>query len=139
MYNQHTIVGHVGHDPDIQTTQKGVRVANITVATNDKWTDKQGIKRERVEWHRVAVFGPLVDSFIVRYVKQGDLIFVQGSSYTQTLRDNQGKERESKNITVGATGVFRLLKSKIGRRYEDELILDEGEAPTMPLNPDIPF
>ena len=70
--NQVQLIGNVGQAPEIRSTQSGSNVATISIATSESWKDKSsGEKKEKTEWHRVVVFGPLVDSVIAKYVVKG--------------------------------------------------------------------
>ena len=75
--NKVMLIGNVGQDPEIRATRSGKRVANVSLATNRTWTDEGGQRQEKVEWHRLAFFGAVVD-VIERFVKKGDRLYVEG-------------------------------------------------------------
>jgi len=91
--NQVTIIGNLGRDPEIRTFPNGDQVANISVATTDKWKDKQtGDLREATEWHRVQVFGRLAE-IAGQYLRQGSQVCIQGSLRTRKYTDQGGVEK----------------------------------------------
>lgn len=96
--NQVQIIGNLGNDPDIRYTQGGTAVANISVATTEKWKDKQsGELKEQTEWHRVVFFGKLAE-IVGEYLKKGASVFVQGRLQTEKWTDNNGVDRYTTKI-----------------------------------------
>lgn len=75
--NKVTLIGNVGDTPEIRTAGSGTRIAKVSLATNRKWKDKDGNKREETEWHKLTFFGGVVD-VVERYVDKGDKIAVEG-------------------------------------------------------------
>lgn len=98
--NKVCLLGNVGNEPDIRFMQNGDCVANLSVATNEKWSDKQtGEKKEHVEWHKVVVFGKLAE--IIRdYVKKGSKIYIEGQNKTRKWVDQSNVERYSTEVVV---------------------------------------
>jgi single-strand DNA-binding protein len=79
MLNKATIIGNLGADPEIRSMRSGERVANLRVATEERWKDRQtGDKKSRTTWHRVTVFGKGNVEFLEKYVGKGDTVFVEG-------------------------------------------------------------
>ena len=98
--NKVTLIGNVGNDPEIRATSSGARVAKLSLATNRSFQDRSGQQQERTEWHRLTVFGRLVD-VIEQWVKKGDRLYVEGRiEYSQT-QDDQGGTRYWTDIVVG--------------------------------------
>ena len=82
--NKVMLIGNVGNDPEIRATSSGARVCKLSVATNRKWADRNGGQQEKTEWHRLTVFGRLVD-VVEQWVKKGDSLYVEGRvEYSQT-------------------------------------------------------
>jgi single-strand DNA-binding protein len=78
------LIGNVGNDPEIRATSGGTRVAKLSLATNRSWPERSGPTQEKTEWHRLTVFGRLVD-VIEQWVKKGDRLYVEGRiEYSQT-------------------------------------------------------
>lgn len=100
MLNKVQLIGNVGQDPEIRSMNSGDRVANLSIATSEKWKDKNsGEKKERTEWHRVVVWGPLVD-VIDNYVNKGDRLFLEGQLQTRKWQDQSGNDRYSTEVVL---------------------------------------
>lgn len=108
--NKACLIGNVGKDPEIRTMNSGDRVANLSIATSDKWKDKQsGEQKERTEWHRIVVWGGLVD-VVDRYVKKGMKLYVEGKIQTRKWTDQAGVEKYSTEIVLQGFGaVLEML------------------------------
>jgi single-strand DNA-binding protein len=99
--NRATIVGYVGHDPEVRTFNDGNRSASFSVATNETWVDKaSGERTSRTEWHRVVIRAPGLIDVVSRYVRKGDRIFVEGALQTRQWKDQYGGERTTTEIVV---------------------------------------
>ena len=83
--NKVMLIGNVGNDPEIRSTQSGARIAKVSLATNRSWTDRNsGQKNEKTEWHRLTFFGRLVD-IVEQWVNKGDRLYIEGRiDYSQT-------------------------------------------------------
>ena len=93
--NRVEIIGNLGADPEIRSTTSGVRVATLSVATNRRWTDKQGQTQEKTEWHRVICWDRLAE-ICERFLKRGDRVYVDGSI---EYRQFEGQDGQTKYIT----------------------------------------
>lgn len=99
--NKVTLVGNVGRDPEIRTTQDGKEIASITLATSESWKDKNsGERKERTEWHRVVVFSDGLVNIIKNYVKKGSKLYIEGALQTRKWVDNSGVERYTTEIVL---------------------------------------
>jgi single stranded DNA-binding protein (ssb) len=107
--NKVTLIGRLGQDPEIRYTQSGSAVANATIATNDFWTDKQGEKQERTEWHSLMLWGKLAD-LAQSYLKKGSHIFVEGRLLTRDWEDQQGQKHYKTEVVVTT---MQFLDSRI--------------------------
>lgn len=117
--NKVTLIGNVGKDPEIRYTQSGDPIANFSLATSEKWTDKSGQKQEKTEWHRVEVFGKTAQ--IVRdYVTKGKPVYIEGSIRYDEYTDKDGIKRNVTKITVSGFNSRLLLLGSRG----------EGGAPS---------
>jgi len=98
--NRAIVVGNLGKDPEVRYTQGGQPVANFTVATNEKWTDKtSGQLQERTEWHRIVVWGKLAE-ICGEYLKKGRQAFIEGRLQTREWTDKEGKKQYSTEIVA---------------------------------------
>jgi single-strand DNA-binding protein len=92
MRNKVQLIGHVGQEPEIKTFDGGKKVATITIATNDYYTNDKGEKVEQTEWHRVSAWGKLAD-IIEKYVDKGKEIAVEGKLSHRSYDDKEGNKR----------------------------------------------
>jgi len=98
--NKVILIGNLGRDPEIRYTQSGDPIANFSLATNEKWTDKSGQRQERTEWHRVEVFGKQAQ--VVRdYCQKGRQLYVEGQIRYDEWTDKEGNKRNTTKIRVG--------------------------------------
>ncbi len=89
--NKVILIGNLGKDPEVRYTPSGQAVANFTIATNEAWTDKQGQKQERTEWHRIVVWGKLAE-LCGQYLAKGRLAYVDGKLQTRSW-EKDGQQR----------------------------------------------
>ena len=96
--NRVTLVGNLGRDPEMRTMPSGDQLANVTIATTDKWKDKQsGEMKEATEWHRVVFNGRLAE-IAGQYLRKGSQVYVEGSLRTRKWTDQSGVEKYSTEI-----------------------------------------
>jgi single-strand DNA-binding protein len=95
------LIGNLGKDPEIRSTSDGREVANLVLATNESWTDKNsGERKDRTEWHRVVCFNPGLVNVIKNYLRKGSKIFIEGQLQTRKWQDQQGQERYSTEVIL---------------------------------------
>lgn len=99
--NRVIIIGTVGRDPEIRTTNSGDRIANLSVATSERWKDQSGERKERTEWHKVVIMNDRIADVAEKYVKKGSLIHIEGKLQTRKWTDQQGVEKYSTEVVVG--------------------------------------
>jgi len=146
--NRVELIGNVGKDPEIKTTQAGMKIVNLTLATSESWTDKaSGEKKERTEWHRVVVFNDGLAGVIEKYVRKGSKIFVEGQLQTRKWTDQSGADRYSTEVVLQSfRGQIILLGERGGGgdRSENPAPRETtrpaaASTPQDDLNDDIPF
>ena len=99
--NKVILVGNLGQDPEIRSTQDGREIANFSLATSESWKDKNsGEKKEKTEWHRVVVFSQGLIGVIKNYVKKGTKLYIEGSLQTRKWTDAQGVEKFTTEIVL---------------------------------------
>ncbi|WP_027994573.1 single-stranded DNA-binding protein [Simplicispira psychrophila] len=109
--NKVIIVGNLGKDPEMRTFPSGEAVANVTIATTDKWKDKQtGDAREATEWHRVVFNGRLAE-IVGQYLRKGSQVYVEGSLRTRKWTDQAGVEKYTTEIRADQ---MQMLGSRAG-------------------------
>ncbi len=115
--NKVILVGNLGKDPVIRRTQDGKPVASFSIATSDSWKDKNtGEKREKTEWHNIAVFNEGLCRVIEQYVKKGSKVYIEGQLQTRKWQDKEtGQDRYSTEVVLqGFNGVLTMLDSAGG-------------------------
>jgi len=153
--NRAILVGNVGGDPEIRSTNSGGRLATFSLATNEVWRDRQtGDRRERVEWHRVVVFQDGLVGIVEQYVRKGSKLYVEGAIRSREYRDGAGTDRKATEIVLqGFQCKLEMLdKASSGSRPpppEDEAAYGSAPAATSSaerpraldpdLNDEIPF
>jgi len=95
--NKAMIIGRLGQDPDVRYTQSNTAVANLSVATSERYKDKQGEWKERTEWHRVVAWGRLAE-ICQEYLKKGSQVYIEGPIQTRKWEDKEGQTRYSTEI-----------------------------------------
>lgn len=99
--NKVILVGNLGKDPEVRTTQNGGKIVNFTLATSETWKDRQsGERREKTEWHRVAVFNPNLADVAERYLRKGSKVYVEGALQTRKWTDQSGQERYTTEVVL---------------------------------------
>jgi single-strand DNA-binding protein len=113
--NKVILVGNLGRDPEIRSTQDGTRVANLSIATSENWRDKaSGERKERTEWHRVVIFNDKLVEIVEKYLKKGAKVYLEGALQTRKWTDNSGQERYSTEVVL--------------QRYRGELTMLDGRS-----------
>jgi single-strand DNA-binding protein len=114
--NKVILVGNLGKDPEVRTTQDGQKIVNLTLATSDTWNDRQtGERKERTEWHRVVIFNDRVGDVAERFLRKGRKVYVEGALQTRKWTDQSGQERYSTEVVIGRfKGELVLLDSNRG-------------------------
>lgn len=97
MLNRVQIIGHLGRDVELRYSQNGSPVASLNIATDESYTDRDGNKVERVEWHRVTVYGKSAEN-CANYLHKGSLVYVEGSLQTRKWQDQNGQDRYTTEI-----------------------------------------
>ncbi len=111
--NKVIIVGNLGRDPEVRTFQNGGKVVNLNIATSETWRDKaSGERKERTEWHRVAILNENLGNIAEKYLKKGSKVYVEGQLETRKWQDQSGAERYSTEVVL--------------RPYRGELTLLDG-------------
>lgn len=113
--NKVILIGNLGRDPEIRSFQNGGRVCNLRIATSETWRDKaSGERRERTEWHTVAIFNDNLVGVAERFLKKGSKVYIEGQLETRKATDNQGAERYFTEVVL--------------RPYRGELTLLDGRS-----------
>ena len=110
--NRATLLGHAGRDPEIRDLKKGGKAATFTLATTEKWTDGEGRPAEATQWHRIVVYGAVVEA-VGRMLRKGDRVLVEGRIATRGFTDGEGNDRTVTEIVVsGWQGMVNILSDR---------------------------
>ena len=112
--NKVILVGNLGRDPEIRTMQNGDRVCNLSLATSERWKDRNtGEMQERTEWHRVVLFDQRLVEVAEKYLSKGSKVFVEGQLQTRKWTDQQGVEKYSTEVVLQRfRGELTMLDSR---------------------------
>ena len=99
--NNVILVGNLGRDPEVRTFQNGGKVCNLRIATSDTWKDKNtGERRERTEWHSVAIFSEPLARTAEQYLRKGSKVYLEGQLETRKWQDQSGQDRYSTEVVL---------------------------------------
>jgi len=123
--NKVILVGNLGKDPEVRTTQDGTKIVNLTLATSETWNDRaSGERKERTEWHRVVIFNDRIGEVAERYLRKGRKVYIEGSLQTRKWTDQSGQERYTTEVVIGRfRGELVLIDSQRG---EEGAMADAG-------------
>jgi single-strand DNA-binding protein len=111
--NKVILIGNLGRDPEVRSFQNGGKVVNLRIATSETWRDKaSGERKERTEWHSVAIFNENVARVAEQYLKKGSKVYVEGQLETRKWQDQSGQDRYTTEVVI--------------RPYRGELTLLDG-------------
>ena len=145
--NKVILIGNLGRDPEVRTFQNGGKVCNLRIATSETWKDKQtGEKKERTEWHSVAIHSEQLVRVAEQYLRKGSKVYIEGQLETRKWQDQSGQDKYSTEV------VLRPYKSELtmldgnnaGDNYREKRPDPAGQAPQgygggADLGDDIPF
>lgn len=113
--NKVILVGNLGRDPEVRSFQNGGRVVNLRIATSETWRDRNsGERRERTEWHSVAIFSEPLGKIAEQYLRKGSKVYIEGQLETRKWQDQSGQDRYSTEVVL--------------RPYRSELTLLDGRG-----------
>lgn len=118
MLNKATLIGNVGKEPEIRSTQDGREIASFSLATSQTWKDKNGERKEKTEWHNVVVFSEGLVSVVKNYVKKGDKLYIEGAIQTRKWIDKDGNDKYSTEIVLQGFNASLVMLS--GKKEETE-------------------
>lgn len=99
--NKVILIGNLGKDPESKSFQNGGKVVNIRIATSEQWKDRtSGERKEKTEWHSVAIFQEGAANFAEKYLRKGSKVYVEGQLETRKWQDQQGNDRYSTEVVI---------------------------------------
>jgi single-strand DNA-binding protein len=139
--NKVILVGNLGRDPEIRSMQSGDKVCNLSVATAERWKDKNsGEQKEKTEWHRVVIFDQKVAEVAERYLSKGSKVYLEGQLQTRKWTDQSGTEKFTTEIVLQRfRGELVMLDGPKGQQ-QDRPVADSAPATAADdLDDEIPF
>jgi len=136
--NKVILVGNLGRDPELRHTKTGTAVANLSIATSETWSDKDGAKQERTEWHRIVLWDKLAE-IAQKYLSKGRQVYLEGRLQTRVWKDSDGEKR----YTTEIRGDQLVMLG--GKGDQPQASAPTGNAPGSPQEPfqanddDVPF
>ena len=114
--NKVILVGNLGRDPESKSFQNGGKVVNLRIATSESWKDRNtGERKERTEWHSVAIFNENLAGVAERYLRKGSKVYIEGQLETRKWQDQQGQDRYTTEIVLRPyTGTLTMLDGAPG-------------------------
>ena len=121
--NKVILVGRLGRDPEVRSFQNGGKVVNLRLATSETWKDKQsGERKEKTEWHSVAIFNENLGRIAEQYLKKGSNVYIEGQLETRKYQDQSGQDRYSTEVVLRQfRGELTLLDSRGGSGPSDDM------------------
>jgi single-strand DNA-binding protein len=146
--NKVLLIGNLGADPEVRSTQTGGRIVTLSIATSERWKDRaSGEQREKTEWHRVVIFNEALGRVAEQYLKKGSTCHIEGQLQTRKWTDDQGAEKYSTEVVLQQfRGELTLLGGRgdqTRKTFPPETAINAGE-PTSQKPPersgdDVPF
>lgn len=114
--NKVILVGNLGRDPEVRTSQDGAKIVSLNIATSESWKDRaSGERKEKTEWHRVVIFNPNLADVAERYLRKGSSVYIEGALQTRKWTDQSGQERYTTEVVIGRfKGELTLLGGRDG-------------------------
>ena len=137
--NKVILLGNLGRDPEVRSSQDGSKIVSFSVATTESWKDKtSGERKDRTEWHRVVVFNQNLADVCEKYLQKGSKVYVEGQLQTRKWQDKDGVERYTTEVVIPRfRGELALLDSRGSAGGEvADMPLDQ---PPAGIDDDIPF
>jgi len=108
--NKVILVGNLGRDPEVRTFQNGGKVCNLRIATSENWKDRAtGERKEKTEWHSVAIFNENLARIAEQYLKKGSKVYLEGQLETRKWQDQSGQDRYSTEVVLRTVGASMVL------------------------------
>ena len=114
--NKVILIGNLGRDPEVRSFNNGGKVCNLRIATSENWKDKNtGERREKTEWHTVAIFSEGLVNVAERYLKKGSKVYIEGQLETRKWQDQNGQDKYSTEVVLrGFGGTLTMLDGRDG-------------------------
>ena len=137
--NKVILLGNLGRDPDIRATQDGNKIVNLSIATSERWKDRDsGEQREKTEWHRVVIFNEGLVNVVQQYVKKGANVYIEGQLSTRKWKDEStGQDKYSTEIVLqGYNSSLTMLDSRNSGNNSNLVSENKSTLPNDNINQD---
>ncbi len=138
MVNKVVLIGNAGQDPEVRHLDSGVAVANFNLATNESYKDKTGEKVTQTEWHRIVLWRGLAE-VAEKYVKKGELLYIEGRLRTRAWDDKDGNKRYTTEVFADNMKMLGKKSDQAGTVRQDESSQMEEAGPETSGDDDLPF
>jgi len=136
--NKVILIGNLGSDPQSRQLPDGKTVTNLSLATSENWTDKNGEKQTRTEWHKISIFGKGAE-IAAKYMKSGSKVFIEGKLQTRKWEDQNGQKQYTTEIIINEyVGSFQMLDSPSSSNDKNQTI-ETTQDPEIEDLEDLPF
>lgn len=142
--NKAILIGNLGKDPELRYTPAGQPVASFTLATTERWTDRNGQRQDRTEWHNIVAWGKLAE-LVNQYLKKGRSAYIEGRITTRSWDDRDGNKKYRTEIVANQIQFLGSGSSSNGADYDSVLdnnnsgINQQGSEPESVIEDDLPF
>jgi single-strand DNA-binding protein len=143
--NKVILIGNLGRDPEVRTFQNGNKVCNLSIATSEKWRDKNsGERKERTEWHSVAIFSEPLAKVAEQYLRKGSKVYIEGQLETRKWQDQSGNDKYSTEVVLRPySSTLTMLdggsNDNSGGGYGAPQQQQSQQQPSRDLDDEIPF
>ena len=138
MVNRVFLIGRLGRDPEIRHTTSGAAVANFSIATDERWTDNEGNRQTRTEWHNIVAWRKLAE-ICGQYLQKGRLVFIEGRIQTREWDDRDGNKRRTTEIVASNMQMLGSRGQDDGRAEGPDQQKEETSMEIGITDDDIPF
>jgi len=123
--NKVILIGNLGGDPELRHTVSNIPVVNFTVATNENWVNKEGVREERTEWHRVVAWRRLAE-ICHEYLRKGTQVYIEGKLQTRTWEDQNGQKRFMTEVVADEMVILGQRGAEAGGQASEDVTSKES-------------
>lgn len=138
--NRVQLIGHLGRDPEIRSTQDGKKIATLSVATSESWKDRQsGERKEKTEWHRVVIFNEGLAEIVEGFLSKGSRVMVEGQLKTRKWTDSAGVDKFTTEVVLQGFDAKLIMLDRPDTERSPKVGESKVEIPQYGQNDEIPF
>ena len=143
--NKVMLIGNLGNDPEVRSTQDGRSLCTFSIATTESWKDKNsGERRDKTEWHRIVIFNEGLVRIAEQYLKKGSKVFLEGQLQTRKWEDKDGIEKYTTEVVLqGFNSTFKMLDNRnsgsVDNNFSQDNAISDSSNFDSEIDDDIPF